>query len=121
VTAIDPVERLISAAEQAGSADYYRIAAGYLDGELCGLRPDGITFFSMVQAASDSGNAAALVFFLFDVLYLDGEDLCTQPLHARKTRLAVSSQNALGARDKRPVFVLPERHHCLVQHAGFSF
>jgi SAM-dependent methyltransferase len=27
VTAIDPVEKLISAAEQAGSADYYRIAA----------------------------------------------------------------------------------------------
>lgn len=28
VTAIDPVERLISAAEQAGSTDTYRIAAG---------------------------------------------------------------------------------------------
>src|SRR5499433_4329188 len=27
VTAIDPVEKLVSAAEQAGSADYYRIAA----------------------------------------------------------------------------------------------
>src|SRR5215831_16913047 len=27
VTAIDPVEKLISAAEQAGSADYYRVAA----------------------------------------------------------------------------------------------
>jgi hypothetical protein len=26
VTAVDPVEKLISAAEQAGSADYYRIA-----------------------------------------------------------------------------------------------
>jgi hypothetical protein len=37
----------------------------YLDGELCGVRPDGITSFSMIQAASDSGNAAALVFFLF--------------------------------------------------------
>jgi ATP-dependent DNA ligase len=36
----------------------------YLDGELCGVRPDGITSFSMIQAASDSGNAAALVFFL---------------------------------------------------------
>jgi 2-polyprenyl-3-methyl-5-hydroxy-6-metoxy-1,4-benzoquinol methylase len=28
VTAIDPVEKLISAAEQAGSADAYRIAGG---------------------------------------------------------------------------------------------
>jgi len=48
----------------------------YLDGKLCGVRADGITSFSMIQAASDSGNAAALVFFLFDLLYLDGENLC---------------------------------------------
>jgi hypothetical protein len=40
----------------------------YLDGELCGVRPDGITSFSMIQMASDAGNAAGLVFFLFDLL-----------------------------------------------------
>ena len=27
----------------------------YLDGELCGVRPDGITSFNMIQLASDSG------------------------------------------------------------------
>ena len=59
----------------------------YFDGELCGVRPDGITSFSMIQAASDSGNAAALVFFLFDLLYLDAEDLCARPLQERKARL----------------------------------
>jgi bifunctional non-homologous end joining protein LigD len=32
----------------------------YLDGELCGVGPDGITSFNIVQLASDSGNAAAL-------------------------------------------------------------
>ena len=32
----------------------------YLDGELCGVRPDGTTSFSLMQAASDTGNAAAL-------------------------------------------------------------
>src|SRR5215468_4588474 len=52
----------------------------YLDGELCGVGPDGITSFSMIQLASDSGNAAALVFFLFDLLHLDGEDFCPRPL-----------------------------------------
>jgi ATP-dependent DNA ligase len=36
----------------------------YLDGELRGLRP---------KAASDAGNAAALVFFLFDLLFLNGK------------------------------------------------
>jgi DNA ligase D-like protein (predicted ligase) len=60
----------------------------YLDGELCGVRPDGITSFSMIQLASDSGNAAALVFFLVDLLYLDGDDLTNQPVIERKERLA---------------------------------
>ena len=60
----------------------------YLDGELCGVRADGTTSFSMIQLASDSGNAAALIFFLFDLLYLDGEDLCPRPLMERKARLA---------------------------------
>ena len=60
----------------------------YLDGELCGVRPDGITSFSMIQMASDAGNAAGLVFFLFDLLHLDGEDLSARPLIERKVRLA---------------------------------
>ena len=47
----------------------------YLDGELCGVCPDGITSFSMIQAASDAGNAAGAGVFLFDLLHLDGEDL----------------------------------------------
>jgi bifunctional non-homologous end joining protein LigD len=42
----------------------------------------------MIQTASDSSNAAALVFFLFDLLYLDGEDVTVRPLIERKGRLA---------------------------------
>ncbi|MBO0737225.1 MAG: hypothetical protein J2P48_11725 [Alphaproteobacteria bacterium] len=34
----------------------------YLDGELCGVRPDGTTSFSLIQNASDTGNSGALVF-----------------------------------------------------------
>jgi bifunctional non-homologous end joining protein LigD len=48
----------------------------------------------MIQAASDSGNAAALVFFLFDLLHLDGEDLCPRPLIERKARLAALLSDA---------------------------
>ena len=66
----------------------------YLDGELCGVGPDGITSFNIVQLASDSGNAAALVFFLFDLLYLDGEDLRPRPLIERKERLGALLANA---------------------------
>jgi ATP-dependent DNA ligase len=59
----------------------------YLDGELCGVGPDGVTAFNIIQLASDSGNAAALVFFLFDLLHLDGEDFRPRPLIDRKKRL----------------------------------
>ena len=41
----------------------------------------------MIQAASDSGNAATLVFFLFDLLYLDGEVISAAPLLERKERV----------------------------------
>ncbi|MBV8323483.1 MAG: hypothetical protein JO049_22795 [Hyphomicrobiales bacterium] len=66
----------------------------YLDGELCGVGPDGITSFNIVQLASDRGNAAALVFFLFDLLHLDGEDLRPRPLIERKERLRTLLANA---------------------------
>src|ERR1700730_17438091 len=56
----------------------------YLDGELCGVCPDGITSFGMIQAASDAGNAAGLVYFVFDLLHLDGDDLGARPLIERK-------------------------------------
>lgn len=41
----------------------------------------------MIQAASDSGNADTLVFFLFDLLYLDGEMIGSAALLDRKERL----------------------------------
>jgi bifunctional non-homologous end joining protein LigD len=37
--------------------------------------------------ASDASNADPLVFFLFDLLYLDGGVICAAPLHERKERL----------------------------------
>ncbi len=59
----------------------------YLDGEFCGVRPDCTTSFSLIQTASDAGNAKALVFFLFDLLYLDGEAIGLKPLDERKEGL----------------------------------
>jgi bifunctional non-homologous end joining protein LigD len=59
----------------------------YLDGELCGIRLDGTTSFSLIQNASDTGNSGALVFFLFDLLHLDGEAIAPMPLTERNERL----------------------------------
>jgi DNA ligase D-like protein (predicted ligase) len=69
----------------------------YLDGELCGVRSDGTTSFSLIQNASDTGNAEALVFFLFDLLHLDGETITARPLGERKEQLreVLSHANAL--------------------------
>src|SRR5436309_10200597 len=59
----------------------------YLDGELCGVQPDGTTSFSLIQAASDTGKGEGLVLFAFDLLHLDGDDLVSMPLRERKARL----------------------------------
>jgi DNA ligase D-like protein (predicted ligase) len=66
----------------------------YLDGELCGVRSDGKSSFSRIQTASDTGNADALIFFLFDLLYLDGEVASAAPLRQRKERLRDLLSNA---------------------------
>jgi ATP-dependent DNA ligase len=57
----------------------------YLDGELCAVRPDGTTSFSALQGHGDT--PALLVYFAFDLLHLDGEDLTRLPLLDRKARL----------------------------------
>ena len=59
----------------------------YVDGELCGLLPDGTTAFNLIQNATDTGEGS-VVFFLFDLLFLDGENLMALPLVERKARLA---------------------------------
>jgi ATP-dependent DNA ligase len=56
-------------------------------GELCGLLPDGRTSFNLIQNATDTGQGS-LVFFLFDLLFLDGKNLTALPLVERKARLA---------------------------------
>src|SRR5690348_15918003 len=61
--------------------------SAYLDGELCAVKSDGTTSFAELQAATDEGRPAQLVYFIFDLLFLDGEDLAPEPLLERKERL----------------------------------
>ncbi len=60
--------------------------SAYLDGELCGVLPNGRTAFNLIQNALEHGDAS-LVYFVFDLLFLDGENLTGLPLVDRKTRL----------------------------------
>ena len=67
-----------------------RLADGrpaYIEGELCGVRSDGVTSFELIQQASDAGYGG-LVYFAFDLLELDGENVARLPLLERKERLA---------------------------------
>jgi DNA ligase D-like protein (predicted ligase) len=61
--------------------------SAYLDGELCALDADGAPAFSRLQAAMDEGRTDQLVFFAFDLLYLNGEGTAQLPLIKRKERL----------------------------------
>ena len=61
------------------------VEPAYIDGELCGVREDGVTSFELIQQASDTGYGG-LVYFAFDLLELDGDDVARLPLLERKER-----------------------------------
>jgi bifunctional non-homologous end joining protein LigD len=69
----------------------------YLDGELCGVRRDGMTSFALIQNAAERQGGADLVYFVFDLLHLDGQNLMPLPLADRKTGLAALLERKDGA------------------------
>ena len=59
-----------------------------LDGEVAVVLPDGRTSFQALQnAAADPASRGTLVYFVFDLLRLEGERLEPIPLEERKARL----------------------------------
>ena len=58
-----------------------------LDGEVCVLMPDGRTSFQALQNAFGRRDAN-IVYFVFDLLEHDGQDLTALPLEERKRKLA---------------------------------
>lgn len=70
------------------------LESALLDGELVALRPDGVSEFQRLQNALHSEEQAELIFTLFDLPYLNGQDLRELPLLERKEAL----QALLGAR-----------------------
>jgi bifunctional non-homologous end joining protein LigD len=59
-----------------------------VDGEICALDHNGAPDFAALQAALSDGKSEPLIFFAFDLLFADGEDLRPLPLSTRKARLA---------------------------------
>jgi bifunctional non-homologous end joining protein LigD len=58
-----------------------------IDGEIVALDHNGAPDFSTLQAAISDGNTDNLIFYAFDLLFADGEDLRALPLGERKARL----------------------------------
>jgi bifunctional non-homologous end joining protein LigD len=58
-----------------------------IDGEVTIVMPDGRTSFQALQNSFSTGARTGLTYFLFDLLYLNGQDLRQEPLSTRKKLL----------------------------------
>ena len=63
-------------------------AAALLDGEIVVENARGISDFSLLQTDLKDGRTDRFVYYVFDLLHLDGRDLLNEPLLARKAALA---------------------------------
>jgi bifunctional non-homologous end joining protein LigD len=75
-----------------------RVKRALFDGEVCVVLPDGRTSFQALQNASSAKERRGLVYFAFDLLHLDGENVAALPLSERKMRLA--SIRGIGPRGR---------------------
>ena len=58
-----------------------------IDGEVAIVLPDGRTSFQDLQNAFSGGSRRGLVYFVFDLLHVEGETLMRRPLYERKEEL----------------------------------
>lgn len=89
--------RLITRGGQDWTSKFGRVAAALaalparsavIDGELVVLDRHGVSNFGALADAIGGGDDRDIVYFGFDLLWLDGEDLRLEPLLDRKARLA---------------------------------
>ncbi len=64
------------------------VSSALLDGEVAVADKDGRTDFGALQDRMAEGKGRGIGYYLFDLLFLDGEDLRKRPLLERKARLA---------------------------------
>ena len=69
------------------------LISGWLDGEITVLK-NGLPNFAALQDAIDGNANQDIVYFLFDLMYLNGKDLRKVPLWARRALLVQLVENA---------------------------
>jgi bifunctional non-homologous end joining protein LigD len=77
----DWTERLPELALAAGDL---AVDKAMLDGEVVALNADGTTSFQSLQNVFQTGRTGDLVYYVFDILHLDGRDITGVPLEVRK-------------------------------------
>ena len=78
---LDWTEKLPKLVADAGGI---KVKQAMLDGEVVALKPDGTTSFQDLQNAFEAGRTSEIVYFVFDILHLNGHDLTGVPLEERK-------------------------------------
>ena len=71
-----------------------------IDGEIVALDHQGAPDFSTLQAAISDGKTDNLIFYAFDLLFADGQDLRRLPLGERKARLKALLEARAKAKSK---------------------
>ncbi|MEP9353814.1 DNA ligase D [Xanthobacter sp. KR7-65] len=84
-TGLDWTERF--GPEIIGALEALPVTDALLDGEIVVEGGNGATDFSALQSDLSDGRSDRFVYFLFDLLHLDGQDLTGAPLLARKAVL----------------------------------
>jgi len=74
--------------EIAAAARRLPVRSALFDGEIAVLLPDGRTSFQALQNSLAGDRRGELVYFVFDLLELDGRDLSQVPLRERKGELS---------------------------------
>jgi bifunctional non-homologous end joining protein LigD len=83
-----------------------KIKSGWLDGEIAVPDENGLSSFSGLQRALSEGDDRRMVFYLFDLPYLNGRDLRDLPLVQRKQVL----RDTLFAKKANGVLAYSEHH-----------
>jgi len=71
-----------------------RVTSAVLDGELVALNEAGVSDFAALKDALGRADERLLLYYAFDLLYLDGRDLRDLPLGDRKKALRALVENA---------------------------
>jgi bifunctional non-homologous end joining protein LigD len=84
-TGLDWTEKFPTVAEACEGLSGHEVI---LDGEIASIDADGVSDFSALQDDLKNGRQDRMIYYVFDLLHLDGEDMTGAPLIERKRALA---------------------------------